>query len=104
MGWLSTAGLARIASRHPWRTIAVWVVLFLVLGWQASLIGDRTTSDFNFATEPESIKGLNLIEERMGGEQAMTETVVISSDTLTVDDPAFQAVVENATNAVRGVE
>ena len=104
MGWLSTAGLARIASLHPWRTVAVWVVLFLVLGWQASLIGDRTTSDFDFATEPESIKGLNLIEERMGGEQALSETVVISSDTLTVDDPAFQTVVENATNAVRGVE
>jgi RND superfamily putative drug exporter len=79
-------------------------VLFLVLGWQASLIGDRTTSDFDFATEPESIKGLNLIEERMGGEQALSETIVVSSNTLTVDDPAFRQVVENVTAAVRGVE
>jgi RND superfamily putative drug exporter len=68
------------------------------------MIGDRTTSDFNFATEPESIKGLNLIEERMGGEQALSETIVVSSDTLTVDDPAFRQVVEKVTADVRAVD
>ena len=57
MSWLSTSGLARITARHPWRTILVWVVILAVFGWQASMIGNRTTSDFKFNTKPESVKG-----------------------------------------------
>src|SRR6185312_14916573 len=103
MSQFSTAGLARLTSRHPWRTIAVWVVILAVAGWQASLIGDRTTSDFKFNTKPESVKGFDLIEEHMGGKQALTETVVVASDTLTVDDPEFQNAVAATTTALRGM-
>jgi uncharacterized membrane protein YdfJ with MMPL/SSD domain len=103
MGQFSTAGMARLTSRHPWRTIIVWVVILAIAGWQASLIGDRTTSDFKFNTKPESVKGFDLIEEHMGGKQALTETVVVSSDTLTVDDPEFQNAVAATTTALRGM-
>jgi RND superfamily putative drug exporter len=103
MGSFSTAGLARITSRHPWRTIGIWVVILLIGLWQASLIGDRVTSEFNFGTEPESIQGLNLLEERMGREEPLRETVVIWSDSLTVDDPAFQQVVTATTNTLRSM-
>jgi uncharacterized membrane protein YdfJ with MMPL/SSD domain len=61
MRGISTAGLARMTSRHPWRTIGAWILILVIAGWQASYIGDRTTSEFNFGTEPESIKGLTLI-------------------------------------------
>ena len=39
----------------------------------------------------------------MGGKQALTETVVVTSDTLTVDDPEFQNAVAATTNALRGM-
>ena len=75
MSWLSTSGLARITARHPWRTILVWVVILAVFGWQASMIGGRTTSEFEFNTKPESVKGFDLIEQHMGGKQPLTEPV-----------------------------
>jgi len=103
MSWLSTSGLARITARHPWRTILVWVVILAVFGWQASMIGNRTTSDFKFNTKPESVKGFDLIEQHMGGKQPLTETVVVSSDSLTVDDAEFQNAVTATTNALRGM-
>jgi RND superfamily putative drug exporter len=103
MGSLSTAGLARMTARHPWRTIGIWVVILLIGLWQASFIGDRTTSEVNFLTEPESVKGFNLLEERLGYEDPLRETVVIWSDSLTVDDPAFQAVVTATTNSLRAM-
>ena len=103
MSWLSTSGLARITARHPWRTILVWVVILAVFGWQASMIGNRTTSDFKFNTKPESVKGFDLIEQHMGGKQPLTETVVVSSDSLTVDDAEFQNAVTATINALRGM-
>jgi RND superfamily putative drug exporter len=103
MGGFSTAGLARITSRHPWRTIAVWILILVIGGWQASLIGDRTTSEYKFNTEPESVKGLNLIEAHMGGDQPLQETIVVASDSLTVDDPEFQNAITATTNALRGM-
>ena len=92
-----------VTARHPWRTIAVWVVILAVAGWQASMIGNRTTSDFKFNTKPESVKGFDLIEQHMGGKQPLTETVVVPSDTLTVDDAEFQNAVTATTTALRGM-
>jgi putative drug exporter of the RND superfamily len=103
MRGISTAGLARMTSRHPWRTIGAWILILVIAGWQASYIGDRTTSEFNFGTEPESIKGLNLIEDRFDREEPLTETVVVYSDTLTVDDPAFKDVVTSVTSSLMGM-
>src|SRR5688572_8996657 len=103
MGSFSTAGLARITSRHPWRTIGLWVVILLIDLWHASLIGDRVTSEFDFGTEPESIHGLNRLEERIGREEPLRETVVICCDSLTVDAPAFQQVVTATTNTLRSM-
>ncbi len=97
----STSGIARATARHPWLTIGAWVIILVLGAWQASFINDRTTSDFTMGGNPDSVAGIDLIEDRMGGEQALTETLVIFSDTLTVDDPAFEAVVRNATDAVR---
>ena len=62
---------------------------------------DRVTSEFNFAVEPESIQGLNLIEDRFDREEPLTETVVVYSESLTVDDPAFQEVVNRVTAALK---
>ena len=101
MSLFSTAGLARITARHPWRTIGIWLVVLILGAWQMSMIGDRTTSEVNFKNAPESVQGLNVLEDRLGRKEPLTETVVIWSDSLTVDDPAFQEVVTTATSTLR---
>jgi len=98
----STAGLARLTSRNPWKTVIVWIVIFAIGGWSASSIGDRTVSSFDFYSKPESIQGQDLLEDHFGT-QALTETIVVSSSSLTVDDPQFQTVVGNVMSALQAM-
>src|SRR5690242_18914780 len=100
MGLLSTGGLARASSRHPWRVIGFWIVVLLIGGFFASTIGDVTTTESNFINKPESVKGYDLIKARTGQKDPLTETVIVTSKTLTVNDPDFQKVVANVTSGL----
>lgn len=92
---LSTESLARACGRHPWLTIGVWVAAFLVAGFLiVSLLSSALTTDIDFTNNPESRRGFQLLEERLRGPQQINEIVIVQSDSLTVDDPAFQAYVE----------
>ncbi len=103
MSLLSTGGLARASARHPWLVVAIWVAAFIVGGYFASTIGDHTTTESTFISNPDSVQGLDLIEERMGHSDPLTETVIVTSKTLTVDDAAFQQVVMDTTNELRSL-
>ena len=102
MSLFSTAGLARWTSRNPWKTVIAWVVILVLGGLSAGTLGDNVTSDFRILSNPEAQKGLDLISERRGDEP-FNETIVITSETLTVDDPAFQTVVTNTANELRAM-
>ncbi len=93
----STSGLARICSRHPWRTIGVWVIILLLAGFAASSIADVLTTSASLTTEPESVVGEQLLEDQFRGQEPMTETIIYQSDVYTVDDPEFQQAVEELT-------
>ena len=102
MSLFSTTGLARWTSRNPWKTVIAWVAILVLGVLSAGTLGDNVTSDFRILSNPEAQKGLDLIEER-NGQAPLNETIVITSETLTVDDPAFQAVVTNTANALRAM-
>src|SRR5215213_4306226 len=99
---LSTAGLARISARHPWRTVAAWIALVvLAVTVQAAWPAD-TTTDIGLLNNPESQQGWDLLEEHgIREERRGAETVIVRSATTTVDDPAFQTTVQHATDALR---
>ncbi|HYI25652.1 MAG TPA: MMPL family transporter, partial [Thermomicrobiales bacterium] len=102
----SPGGLARVASRRPWWTIGAWVLaLVLAIGIMASL-GLKTTTEFTFTNDPESQAGLEVLEDAgLVDSDPTDETVVIrAEDGKTVDDPAFQARVEEITATLRGME
>lgn len=94
---LSTTGLARISSRHPWRTIGFWVLLIVFAGLVTGALSDRLTPGFKLTNNPNAQRAQTLLEDRLRGEQLGSETVVVLSKTATVDDPAFRAVVEQTT-------
>jgi len=100
---LSTAGLARASAHHPWRTLGVWVALIVVAVVASGAFGGTLSDELTFTNEPESAKADQLLEERLRGEDSLIETVVILSTGATVDDPAFQAVVEQTTADLRGM-
>ncbi len=92
---LSTEALARASARRPWATIGVWVALLLVFGFLAvNLLGDALTTDADITTNPESKQARKLVEDRLRGPQRVNEIVIVESQGATVEDPAFQRLVE----------
>ena len=98
-----TERLARISARRPWTTIALWLVLAVI----ALAIVDRQldsalTTELGFIStfsEVESWTAKDMLEETQLA-PPLSEAVMVQSETLTVDDPAFRAKVEELTGAL----
>jgi putative drug exporter of the RND superfamily len=94
MTLLSTRGLARASSRRPWRVLAAWgIALVLAVGAIATLLEFTTESEVT--NNPESEQAYDLLNRLPPGppDEVVNELVVVHSDRLTVDDPAFKATV-----------
>ena len=92
---LSTEGLARANSRHPWTVIGIWVlVIVAAIGINSALLADALTTEFTFSNNPESQRADTLLEQRLRGPRRAKEVVAVQSATLTVDDQAFRDRVE----------
>jgi RND superfamily putative drug exporter len=93
---LNPETIARASSRHPWRTIGVWLVLIVAMGAVSSqLLGGVLNQDIAFTNSPESVQAQDVIDQRFGNgtEVDSTEFVIVQSESLTVDDPQFKEVV-----------
>jgi putative drug exporter of the RND superfamily len=93
--------LARASARHPWRTVAVWIVVLAAAAVcsRAFLSGALTTQS-SFADNPESVRAQNLIEQRLTGPAKDTELVVVRSPVLTVSSPRFAGFVTGLRSAI----
>jgi len=100
---LSTAGLARLSARRPWRVVALWGVVVLLGLVVASGIQDVVTGRWEFTNKPESVRGFDLLEEKLATGRLTTETVIVRSETSTVDDATFRRIVEETTDDLRGL-
>ncbi len=75
----------------------MWGVLFLVMvGVSSSLLSGVLTNDISFTNKPESIKAQDVIDQQFSTTEVgvSTEYVIVHNDSLTVDDPAYQAFVK----------
>ncbi|MGH2596313.1 MAG: MMPL family transporter, partial [Actinomycetota bacterium] len=100
---LNPESLARASSRHPWRVIGIWGVLFLVMiGVTGTLLSGVLNNDISFTSRPESIKAQEVIDKEFTTAQLgkSTEYVIVQSDSLTVDDPAYQTYVGQLQSAL----
>ena len=93
---ISPESLALRSARHPLTTIALWVLTFVVaVALYLSLFGDAITTQFIFTNTPESQRGVDLMEELRGAPISTNEVLIVQSDTLTVDSPAYKDFVED---------
>jgi RND superfamily putative drug exporter len=101
---LSPQKLAIASARHPWRVVGLWliglVVAFFVVG---AFLEDALTTEARVTNSPDSTVGEELLEDRLRGEFRANEAVIVHSDELTVDDPAFQARVEAIQAEIRAL-
>src|SRR6478609_3396479 len=104
MAVFSTSGLARSSARHPWRVIGVWIVVLVIAAGLASTLGNALTTTGNFTGKPDSQKGEKLIERSLRPKQPVTETIIVKSDALTVDDQAFKDAVNGVAADVKKLD
>ncbi len=102
-----TEALARISSGRPWITIGVWLLLVLVaLGIVGQLLPTATTTELRIIPrfgEVGSVTASDLLEGSPI-EPPPAEVVIVHSGTLTVDDNAFRAKVQEVTGKLRELE
>ena len=98
-----TENLARISARRPWVTIVLWLgAAVLALGIVDRQLDSALTTELGFIatfSEAESWTAKDMLEEA-GLAPPLSEAVMVQSETLTVDDPAFRAKVEQVTGAI----
>ncbi len=96
--------LARVSARRPWLTIGAWVGLLIVAGaLNVNLLDSATTTELRLSPGFESEDTRRLLEERFPDTQRPREVVVVQSDSLTVDDPAFAVKVNEVFAAIAGL-
>ncbi len=89
---LSTESLARASATHPWRTVGIWLSVVAVSMFIAgTMLNDGLTTEFAYSSNPDSKKADALLEDRLRGPRRLNEVVIVQSDRLVVDDPAFEA-------------
>jgi RND superfamily putative drug exporter len=92
---ISTQALARACALHPWRTVGAWLVALVAsIAAIALLLGSGITTDAEVTANTESKRGEAAIAEHFPRPQVVDEVVVVRSDELTVNEPAFRAFVE----------
>lgn len=91
-----TQSLARFSARRPIVTIGAWIVLVVIaLAIIGQLLASATTTELKLSGGFESAKAVAALERLRGGPEPISEVIVIQSETLTVDDPAFAAKVNS---------
>jgi len=99
---LNPETIARASSRHPWRTVGIWVVI-LAAGFVASatLLSNSLTTDFDFTNNPEAKRAQQVLEQRRLEQDVIPETFVITGGEGAVQDPAFADKVNSALDDLR---
>ena len=91
-----TEYLARVSVRRPVWTIVLWLVAAVVGGvLSQQLLDSATTTELRLGGGAESQRAANLLENRLRGPKPITEWVIVQSESMTVDDPAFRQRVES---------
>jgi uncharacterized membrane protein YdfJ with MMPL/SSD domain len=93
-----------MSARHPWRTIAAWIVLVVVgVVSIGALLGGALTTEGNPTNNPQSQRAKEALSVAFPptGSAAVTDIVIVRSSRYTVDAPQFEALVGRLASDVR---
>jgi RND superfamily putative drug exporter len=91
-----TGRLGRWAATHFRAVLVAWIVIVVGLGFFAPKAEHALSGAGWEATGSESVEARETLDSEFGGLSSSALQVAISSETLTVEDPAFQATVDEA--------
>ena len=84
------SSLGRWCYRHPWRVLAVWLVVIVVAGGSAAALGPAYGGTPT-VPDAESRRGADILEEHFGGSGTNLGGTIVFRAEQGVDDPAVQA-------------
>jgi len=91
----STKGLARMSARNPWRVVGAWLILLALSFYLIfNYLGSALTNGMTFAKELESDKARKVLESKLNVPDKITETILVKSESQTVDDADFRTLTE----------
>jgi putative drug exporter of the RND superfamily len=100
-----TERLASAAARHPGRTVAAWIAaVFVAVTLSALFLGDALTGEAEQLNDPESEQAYSLLAERIPPStdgEFTTDVVLVRSDSVTNDEPAFQQKLDELVDRLR---
>ncbi|HMO09970.1 MAG TPA: MMPL family transporter [Actinotalea sp.] len=99
-----TGRIAQACAARPWLTIGVWVLLLAAAVAMSTRLGGALSQEEHFLTTVESDVAADLDTAARGDGAPDQETVVVTSTTLTFDDPEFQAAVARAAETLRNLD
>ena len=89
-----TQQIAAMCARRPGLTIGAWcIALLLAFAANGLLMGSALTPMGGITTEPDSIRGENLLSERFPDRNAVSELVVVTAETGSVSDAQVKDIV-----------
>jgi RND superfamily putative drug exporter len=100
---LNPESMARASSRHPWRTLVVWLlVAAAAVAVSIPLLGGVLNNDIRFTNKPESVKAQDIIDAKFSSKSAgkSTEYVIVTNPNSVVSDPQFQSAVTSLQQAL----
>ena len=100
MGFLSPGRLARYCATHPWLTLGAWAILLASAMVAATNI---KLNDEQVLPGSESYRAEQLLEDRMRGPTPPMETIIVQSETLTVDQARFEEMVASIVADLRRI-
>jgi RND superfamily putative drug exporter len=91
----ATSRLARRCAEHPKRVLVAWGLAFVcALIATVTLLGGALTTEASFTAERDSRTGFDLLDDRLPNNEVFSpEAVVVRSEQLTTDNPAFRGFV-----------
>jgi putative drug exporter of the RND superfamily len=100
-----TQRLSLACARHPWRTLLAWGVVFgLALATNVLFLGSSLTPEGGLTNDPESVIGLNLVNDRFPDRNSASEYVVVVADSGSVQDPAVKQTVADLRDEISQAE
>jgi RND superfamily putative drug exporter len=101
---INPESLAKASSRHPWRTVSIWVAILVAgIASAATLLGPALTTDFDFTNSPEAKRAQLLLEDRQLTQDVITETFVVVGEPGAIEDPAFADQVNGFIGELQGL-
>jgi len=86
-----TQRVVRLSALRPWRVLAAWgLVVVASVAAIATLLGSALSTDASITTKPDSVRADELLVGNFSQRNAIDEAVIIRSEKLTAEDPAFR--------------